>query len=97
MQDLGGVVPVLMPGDVLGRGDHLDVVVRPVSDGRSRLVHASLTVRLGGEKVADTNQVTQVTGSLTAHPLRHGQLELLGLGETIRFSGLRTLHCAPPR
>ena len=37
------------------------------------------------------------TRLLTAHPLRHGHVELFGLDETIRFSGLRTLHCAPPR
>src|SRR5207245_4238752 len=96
LKDLGGVVPVLIAGHVLGRGDHLDVVVRPFSDCRSRLVHASLTVRLGGEKVADTNQITQVTGFLAAHPLRQSQLGLFGLREAGRMRGVRTLHGAPP-
>ena len=65
MQDLGRVVPVLVTGDVLGRRDHLDVVVRPFPDRGSRLVHTPLTVHLGGEKVADTNQITQVVNKLT--------------------------------
>ena len=69
MKDLGGVVPVLLPGHVLGRGDHLDVAVRPFSDCRGRLVDSSLTVRLGGEKVADTNQITKVTGYVPKYGL----------------------------
>jgi hypothetical protein len=65
MQNLGRIVPMLVPGDGLRFLDHRHVIIGPFPNGRRRLVDAARAMHLGcqeithGYEIADLGSVPQ--------------------------------------